>query len=285
MRYVSYVSGQQQGLAVRDGADLFDLGAIDLGKVLADGPQALAALAAAPRGKRLDQASLRFRPPVARPPKVVCVGLNYIDHAAESPYKDVPSYPAVFPRFASSLIGHGEAIMRPLASPQLDFEGELVAVIGKGGRHISREAALDHVAGYSIFNDGSIRDYQFKSPQWTVGKNFDDTGAFGPDFVTADELPPGGKGLKIETRLNGKVVQSANTNDLVFPLTDLIYYLSEAITLEPGDLIVTGTPAGVGFARKPQLFMKDGDVCEVEIEGLGILRNPVRDEVAKANAA
>lgn len=285
MRYVSYVSGQQRGLAVRDGADLFDLGAIDLGEVLAEGPQALAALADAPRGKRLDEAGLRFLPPIARPPKVVCVGLNYIDHAAESPYKDVPSYPAVFPRFASSLIGHGADIVRPLASPQLDFEGELVAVIGKGGRHISREAALDHVAGYSIFNDGSIRDYQFKSPQWTVGKNFDDTGAFGPDFVTADELPPGGKGLKIETRLNGQVVQAANTNDLVFPLIDLIYYLSEAITLEPGDLIVTGTPAGVGFARKPQLFMKDGDVCEVEIEGLGILRNPVRDEMARASAA
>ncbi|MGO4740746.1 fumarylacetoacetate hydrolase family protein [Bosea sp. 2KB_26] len=285
MRYVSYVSGQQAGLAVRDGAELFDLGSIDLGKVLADGSDALAALAQAPRGKRLDQTGLRFRPPIARPPKIVCVGLNYVDHAAESPYKDVPSYPAVFPRFASSLIGHGEDIVRPLVSPQLDFEGELVAVIGKGGRHITREAALDHVAGYSIFNDGSIRDYQFKSPQWTVGKNFDDTGAFGPDFVTADELPPGGKGLKIETRLNGVVVQSANTNDLVFPLADLIFYLSEAITLEPGDLIITGTPAGVGFARKPQLFMKSGDICEVEIEGLGVLRNPVRDEVAVASAA
>lgn len=285
MRYVSFVSGQQAGLAVRDGTELFDLGAIDLGKVLADGPQALAALAQAPRGKRLDQAGLRFRPPIARPPKVVCVGLNYVDHAAESPYKDVPSYPAIFPRFASSLIGHGEAIVRPTVSTQLDFEGELVAVIGRGGRHISRAAALDHVAGYSIFNDGSLRDYQFKSPQWTVGKNFDDTGAFGPEFVTADELPSGGKGLKIETRLNGQVVQSANTNDLVFPLADLIYYLSEAITLEPGDLIVTGTPAGVGFARKPPLFMKDGDICEVEIEGLGLLRNPVRDEVARASAA
>jgi acylpyruvate hydrolase len=285
MRYVSYVSNQQAGLAVRDGTELFDLGAIDLGKVLADGPQALAALAQAPRGKRLDQTGLRFRPPIARPPKVVCVGLNYVDHAAESPYKDVPSYPAIFPRFASSLIGHGEAIVRPTVSTQLDFEGELVAVIGRGGRHISRAAALDHVAGYSIFNDGSLRDYQFKSPQWTVGKNFDDTGAFGPEFVTADELPSGGKGLKIETRLNGQVVQSANTNDLVFPLADLIYYLSEAITLEPGDLIVTGTPAGVGFARKPPLFMKDGDICEVEIEGLGVLRNPVRDEVAKASAA
>lgn len=285
MRYVSYVSGQQAGLAVRDGAELFDLGSVDLGKVLADGPSALAALAHAPRGKRLDQADLRFLPPLARPPKIVCVGLNYVDHAAESPYKDVPSYPAVFPRFASSLIGHGEAIVRPAVSAQLDFEGELVAVIGRGGRHISREAALDHVAGYSIFNDGSIRDYQFKSPQWTVGKNFDDTGAFGPEFVTADELPPGGKGLKIETRLNGVVVQSANTSDLVFPLADLIFYLSEAITLEPGDLIITGTPAGVGFARKPPLFMKDGDICEVEIEGLGVLRNPVRDEVALASAA
>lgn len=285
MRYVSYTAGGQARLAVRDNGVLFDLGALDLRDILAEGPEALTALAAARRGKQLDEASLRFLPPIARPSKIACIGLNYVDHAAESPYKDVPNYPTIFPRFSSSLIGHGEDIIRPAASEHLDFEGELVAVIGQGGRHISRETALDHVAGYSIFNDGSIRDYQFKSPQWTVGKNFDDTGAFGPDFVTADELPPGGKGLKIQTRLNGAVVQSANTDDMVFPLADLIFYLSEAITLEPGDLIITGTPAGVGFARKPPLYMKNGDVCEVEIEGLGVLRNPVRDEVLVTSVA
>jgi 2-keto-4-pentenoate hydratase/2-oxohepta-3-ene-1,7-dioic acid hydratase in catechol pathway len=210
------------------------------------------------------------------------VGLNYADHAAESPYKDVPKYPAFFPRFASSLIGDGEPIVRPCISEQLDFEGELVAVIGRGGHRISRANALNHIAGYSIFNDASIRDYQFKPSQWTMGKNFDGTGSFGPEFVTADELPAGAAGLRIETRLNGKVVQNANTADLVFTVADLVFFASEVMTLEPGDIIITGTPSGVGFARKPPLFMKDGDICEVEVEGLGTLRNPIRNEHAQA---
>jgi 2-keto-4-pentenoate hydratase/2-oxohepta-3-ene-1,7-dioic acid hydratase in catechol pathway len=154
----------------------------------------------------------------------------------------------------------------------------MVAVIGAGGRHIAEGDALGHVSGYSIFNDASIRDYQLKAPQWTMGKNFDGTGAFGPYLVTADELPAGGKGLRIQTRLNGTVVQDATTSDMVFSIAKLISILSEAITLSPGDVIVSGTPAGVGMARKPQLFMKDGDVCEVEIERIGLLRNPVKDE-------
>jgi 2-keto-4-pentenoate hydratase/2-oxohepta-3-ene-1,7-dioic acid hydratase in catechol pathway len=204
--------------------------------------------------------------------------LNYIDHAAESPYAKVPDYPAVFPRVNTSLIGHGEPMIRPTASEQLDYEGEMAVVIGRGGRHISRERALDHVGFYGIFNDGSIRDYQFKSTQWTMGKNFDGTGAFGPELVTPDELPPGADGLRLETRLNGEVVQAANTSDMVFKVADLIYYLSECMTLEPGDLIVTGTPAGVGFARKPPLWMKSGDVCEVALEGFQTLRNPIQNE-------
>jgi 2-keto-4-pentenoate hydratase/2-oxohepta-3-ene-1,7-dioic acid hydratase in catechol pathway len=155
----------------------------------------------------------------------------------------------------------------------------MVAIIGVGGRHIKEQDALAHVLGYSIFNDASVRDYQKKSPQWTIGKNFDGTGAFGPCLVTADELPPGGSGLHIQTRLNGTVVQSASTNDMVFSVARLISILSEAITLSPGDLIVTGTPAGVGMARKPPLFMKQGDVCEVEIEGIGILTNSVQNEL------
>lgn len=277
MRFVSYQRDGRRGLAVRRGNDLVDLGALDLGDILARAPDDLQAIGASD-GERLDVATLRFCPPVARPPKIVCVGLNYVDHAAESPYKTVPDYPAFFPRFASSLIGHEEPIIRPSVSEQLDFEGEVVAVIGKGGHRISRARALDHIAGYSIFNDASLRDYQFKSPQWTVGKNFDGTGAFGPEFVTADELPPGATGLRLETRLNGKTVQAANTNDLVFSVADLVFFASEVFTLEPGDVIVTGTPAGVGFARKPPLFMKHGDVCEVVVEGLGILRNPVKDE-------
>jgi 2-keto-4-pentenoate hydratase/2-oxohepta-3-ene-1,7-dioic acid hydratase in catechol pathway len=175
------------------------------------------------------------------------------------------------------LIGHGAPILRPPQSVQLDYEGELVAIIGKTARDVNEAEALDCVMGYSIFNDGSIRDYQFKAPQWTPGKNFDDTGAFGPWLVTADELPPGCEGLRLETRLNGQVVQSASTSDMVFPVARLVSILSSFLTLKPGDVIVTGTPSGVGMARQPQLFMKHGDVCEVEIEKIGVLSNPVRD--------
>jgi acylpyruvate hydrolase len=228
-------------------------------------------------GRSIDPAAIAYRPPFANPSKIICIGLNYADHSAESGFVQ-PTYPTVFARFASSMIGHQDPIIRPKASIQLDYEGELVAVLGRGGRHIAEADALSHVAGYSIFNDGSVRDYQTKAPQWTIGKNFDGTGAFGPVFVTSDELPPGGTGLKIQTRLNGQVMQSASTSDMIFGVARLIAILSEAITLSAGDIIVSGTPSGVGMARKPPIFMKAGDVCEVEIEGLGILRNPIADE-------
>ncbi|MEA2939237.1 MAG: hypothetical protein QOC56_2741, partial [Alphaproteobacteria bacterium] len=160
----------------------------------------------------------------------------------------------------------------------LDYEAEMVVIIGKRARHLTVANAYSCIAGYSCFNDGSIRQFQRRTSQWDFGKNFDRTGGFGPWMVTADEVPPGGKGLKIETRLNGTVLQSANTDVMIFPVADLIFYLSEAITLEPGDVIVTGTPSGVGFARQPPIWMKPGDVCEIEVEGIGILRNPVKDE-------
>jgi acylpyruvate hydrolase len=239
------------------------------------------ALAAA--GRRLQQAdelddtSLAIAPPLSNPPKIICIGLNYIDHATESGL-ELPRHPTVFGRFASSLIGHKAALIRPRVSVEFDYEGELVAVIGKPGRHIAKVHALAHISGYSIFNDASVRDYQRKSPQWTMGKNFDGSGAFGPEFVTADELPTGARGLHLETRLSGSVVQSANTSDMIFDVATLVATLSEAMTLECGDVIVTGTPAGVGAARTPPLFMKAGDVCEVQIEGLGVLRNSVADE-------
>lgn len=230
-------------------------------------------------GPEVDLGNVELLPPLPAPPKILCVGLNYADHSAESGF-EVPGYPTIFGRFASSLIGHGAPIVRPRVSEQLDYEGEFVAVIGRGGRDIPKKRALDHVVAYSLFNDASIRDYQFKAPQWTVGKNFDDTGAFGPWLVTADKLPPGCAGLRLQTRLNGEVVQSASTDDLVFDVATLVSTLSEAFTLEPGDIIVTGTPSGVGLARKPPLWMKPGDVCEVELEGIGVLRNPVVDQVA-----
>lgn len=242
------------------------------------------AIAAAPVSAVLDPERATFLPVIPRPGKIICVGLNYADHSAESGFKQ-PDYPTLFGRFTTSLIGHRAALIRPVLSEQLDYEGEIAAIIGRRGKHIPKASALDFVAGYAVFNEGSVREYQFKAPQWTVGKNFDGTGAFGPALVTADELPPGVRGLRLETRLNGQTVQSASTDDMVFDVESLIAIISEAITLEPGDVIVTGTPAGVGLARKPPLFMKPGDVCEVEVEGIGRLVNPVAQESATQAAA
>jgi acylpyruvate hydrolase len=232
----------------------------------------------------IDPASVSFLPPILTPPKIICVGLNYADHTKESKYQQ-PDYPTLFLRVATSLIGNGAVRERPLCSDSLDFEGELAVVLRNGGRHIPRDRALDCVFGYSVFNDGSVREYQFKSPQWTVGKNFDRTGAFGPYVVTADELPAGAKGLLLQTRLNGEVVQSANTDDMIYDVASLISIISEAITLQAGDVIVAGTPSGIGWAREPKLLMRDGDVVEVSIENVGVLTNPVRDESASAAAA
>lgn len=224
------------------------------------------------------ESTVQLLPPVPAPSKIICVGLNYADHTKESPY-DQPDYPTLFSRYSTSLTAHGAPIVRPLCSDSLDFEGELAVVIGKSGKHITKAHALEHVFGYSVFNDGSVREYQFKSPQWTVGKTFDATGGFGPCVVTADELPAGAKNLQLETRLNGEVVQSATTSDMLFDVATLIEVITEAITLEPGDVIVAGTPAGIGWARKPKLLMRHGDVCEVSIQGIGTLRNPIVDEV------
>ncbi|WP_238364525.1 fumarylacetoacetate hydrolase family protein [Mesobacterium pallidum] len=236
-------------------------------------PRAHAVLA---KGAVIDLDKVVLMPPVSDPEKIVCVGLNYSDHSAESGFEQ-PDYPTLFGRFNSSLIGHGAPILRPDVSEQLDYEGELVAIIGREARNVPVDRALDHVAGYSIFNDASVRDYQFKAPQWTAGKNFDDTGAFGPVFVTSDALPAGCQGLTLITRLNGQVVQQAPIDSMVFSVAELVSICSDFMTLRPGDVIVTGTPSGVGLARDPKLWMKDGDVCEVEITGLGVLSNPIRD--------
>ncbi len=215
--------------------------------------------------------------PIPRPPKILCIGLNYRHHAEETGMA-IPDYPIVFTRYPTSLTAHDTPLVCPAASDVFDFEAELVAVIGTAGRHIPKERALDHVAGYSICNEGSVRDYQFKSSQWAMGKNFDRSGSFGPEIVTADELPPGASGLYVRSRLNGEIMQDGNTDDLIFDIATLVNEISEVMTLEPGDVIITGTPFGVGFVRKPPLFMKAGDVCEVEIEGIGVLRNSVIDE-------
>ena len=223
---------------------------------------------------------LRFRPPIENAGKIVCLGLNYVDHAAEGGHAK-PEYPSLFMRCTTSLAAHGEALWRPKASSKFDYEAELVAIVGRTARHVSLAKALDHIAGYSCFNDGSIRDYQRKTSQWTIGKNFDRTGGFGPWFVTADEVPPGVAGLSIQSRLNGKVMQNANTRDMIFPVAETVVLLSECMTLEPGDLLVMGTPAGVGYARNPPVWMQPGDTIEVAIEGIGVLSNPIADELAR----
>ena len=222
----------------------------------------------------IDLNAVRILPPVPRPTKILCVGLNYDDHLEESGLKK-PVYPEIFGRFATSLLAHGEPIRQPPESFTLDYEAELAVVIGRGGRRISRERALDHVAGYSLFNDATIREFQLRTPQWTMGKNFDGTGAFGPWLVTPDAVPPGASGLRIQGRLNGRVMQDSSTDRLIFSVAALIELISVAISLEPGDVIITGTPGGVGAARKPPVFMKPGDVLEVEIEGIGVLSNPI----------
>jgi 2-keto-4-pentenoate hydratase/2-oxohepta-3-ene-1,7-dioic acid hydratase in catechol pathway len=214
----------------------------------------------------------------------MCLGLNYAEHAREGGFA-VPDYPALFLRVASSLIGDGAEILRPGVSESLDYEAELAIVIGRRGRHIKAADALAHVAGYTIFNDVSVRDYQRRSAQWTAGKNFDATGPLGPLVVTPDELPLGAAGLHIECRLNGNVMQSSTTSDMIFDVPRTIEILSEIMTLEPGDVIATGTPPGVGHARKPPVWMRDGDVVEIEIEKIGILRNTVRDEVRQSTEA
>lgn len=239
--------------------------------------RALGAARSAGGDAHLELDGLSYLPLIPVPPKILCIGRNYAAHAAEGG-ADTPTYPEVFYRAPTSLIAHEQPIIRPACSDKLDYEGELVAVVGKTARHVQESDALSVVAGYSLFNDGSLRDYQRKSSQWTMGKNFDGTGAFGPEFVSADELPPGAHGVRIRTRLNGETMQDANTEDLVFPIARLIAILSECMTLVPGDVIVTGTPSGVGYARTPPVFMKEGDVCEVEVDGIGILRNPVKDE-------
>ncbi|MGB6104990.1 MAG: fumarylacetoacetate hydrolase family protein [Pusillimonas sp.] len=244
------------------------------------GPDALAEAAGVMRQQpSLDLDAVRLLPPVGHPAKIICVGLNYTDHSAESGFQQ-PTYPTLFSRFTTSVIAHDAPMLHSALSDTLDYEGELAVIIGKSGKNIARAQALDHVLAYSVFNDGSVREYQFKSPQWMMGKNFDGTGAFGPWLVTADELPPGARGLQLETRLNGQTVQSANTSEMVFDVESLIVTISEAMTLEAGDVIVAGTPSGIGHARDPRLYMKPGDVCEVEIEGIGLLRNRVQQASA-----
>lgn len=234
--------------------------------------------ALASNAERLPMSSLQLSALIPAPGKIICLGLNYFDHAKEGG-RDKPEYPWFFLRSASSLLAPNEDAVLPHVSERLDYEAELAVVIGKTIKHATMENALDCVFGYTCFNDISVRDYQKKTPQWTIGKNFDKTGGFGPVLVTADELPAGAVGLAIQARLNGQVMQSANTRDMIWGVAETIHLLTECLTLEPGDLIIMGTPAGVGQARTPPVWMKDGDLIEIEIENIGLLRNKIKAEV------
>ena len=290
MKIVGFESNNGVRLGVVDGDSVIDLQAVDasipgdLGDYLRANNgdlKPLAALAAkAPASARVALSGLKFTLPVTRPGKIICLGLNYLDHVKEGPQKDnIPKFQSIFFRMLTSLTPHLTPLMRPKKSIQLDYEGELVVVVGKRAKHLTLANATDCIAGYTIGNEGSVREYQRHTTQWGMGKNFDRTGSVGPWMVTADELPKGGKGLKIETRLNGKTMQSSNTDLFMFPVAESLVYLTEGITLEPGDILFTGTPSGVGHARKPEpVWMKPGDAVEVEVEGIGVLRNGIEDE-------
>ena len=281
MRLVTFAEDGVEKIGVRVGEDVFDVTKAseafggDMIGVIKGGSAAKEALkTAAANAQARPLSSVKLLPPIPRPGKILCIGRNYAAHAAEGGAAP-PTYPEVFVRFPSSLIAHGDPLVLPKASDKFDFEGELVMVIAKTGRHVAESDALDMIYGWSLFNDGSVRDYQRKASQWTMGKNFDGTGAFGPDIVTADEVTPGGVGLQLQTRVSGETMQNANTRDLIFPIAKLIWHLTEVMTLEAGDIVVTGTPEGVGYARKPPRFMVPGDTVDIEVEQVGVLSNPV----------
>jgi len=290
MKIVGFEADGGLRLGVVEGDQVIDLQAVDakvpndLGAVLAASNGDLKPLddiaKRAPASARRPLKGLKFGLPVARPGKIICLGLNYLDHVKEGPSRDnIPKFPSIFMRCLTSMVPHEQPIVRPKASEQLDYEAEMMLIVGKRAKHLTLANATSCVAGYSCSNEGSVREFQRKTTQWDMGKNFDRTGGFGPWMVTADELPDGGKGLKIESRLNGTVMQSDNTVNMMFPVPDMLVYVTQGMTLEPGDIIFTGTPSGVGHARKPNpIWMKDGDVCEIEVEGIGTLRNPIKDE-------
>jgi 2-keto-4-pentenoate hydratase/2-oxohepta-3-ene-1,7-dioic acid hydratase in catechol pathway len=223
---------------------------------------------------RVDE--VKFEPVIPNPEKILCVGLNYMSHRTETKRPET-KYPSIFTRFADTQVGHETPVLRPSFSTAFDYEGELAVVIGRGGRYISEQDVSAHIAGYSCYNDVSVRDWQRHTAQWTPGKNFPNTGAFGPSLVTPDEIPDLGA-LTLTTRLNGKVMQEAPISDLIFSVPVIVSYISKFTPLYPGDVIATGTPGGVGDRRDPPVYMKDGDVVEVEIDRIGILRNVVQSE-------
>jgi len=270
--------GIVQGDDVLNLTPLLGAQAPDLKSLIANNLLDQAAKALASHKPDLKFADLHLLPVITNPNKIVCVGLNYADHVRETG-RELTESPALFLRVSESQIGHGQNIVRPPESHRLDYEGEIAVIIGKGGRRISEADSWSHIAGYSCYNDGSVRDWQVSTTQWTAGKNFWRTGGFGPWMVTADEIKPDQK-MTLITRLNGQELQRATTDMMIHSIPRQIAYISTFIPLEPGDVIVTGTPGGVGNKRTPQVFMKPGDVVEIEVDAVGILRNGIVDDVA-----
>src|ERR1700687_3862284 len=287
MRIMRFKSADGYRLGVVVGDALADLSAIqsdaprDLTDLLQCGPSILQEVAGqirhATSAQMIAVSSAKPALPTERPGKFICLGLNYADHVNESAYS-TQSYPTLFMRAATSLVAHEDAIERPFVSPQLDYEAELAVIIGQTMRHVTADQAITGVAGYVCFNDGSVRDYQRHTVQWTMGKNFDRTGGFGPLFVTADELPRGASGLRISSRVNDEQRQSDNTANMIFKVGETLSYISQGMTLQPGDVVAMGTPSGVAHAQQTPKWLLHGDVVEVEIEGIGMLRNQVANE-------
>lgn len=282
MRLASFKIGSSSTWGLIEGDDALDIGSVvkdrypDLKSAIA--ADALAAVADAARdAKRYPTTAIQWLPVIPNPDKILCIGLNYETHRKETGRSEVEN-PTVFGRFANSQTGHLADIIRPKLSTHLDYEGELAIIIGKPGRHITQEDAWSHIAGYACYNEGSVRDFQRHTHQFTPGKNFPETGAFGPWMMTPDELGDV-KPLRLQTRVNGQLVQDATIDQMIFDIPRQIEYCSSFTRLEPGDVIVTGTPGGVGAKRTPPLWLKPGDIVEVEIDKLGVLRNGVADEI------
>ena len=282
MKLISFLNHHTPSYGVVLGDQVLDLAPIlgsqaaDLRALITKGLVPAAQLAAASHKPSLQLAQLTLLPVIPNPDKIICVGLNYVDHLKESG-RATTEAPAFFVRVPESQVGHGQPILRPRESERLDYEGEIAIVIGQGGRRISEADAWGHIAGYSCYNDGSIRDWQNFTTQWTAGKNFFHTGGFGPWMVTSDEITPNQK-LTLTTKLNGVELQRATTDMMIHSIPRQIAYISAFIPLLPGDVIVTGTPGGVGNKRTPQLFMKPGDVVEIEVDAVGILRNTIQQD-------
>jgi 2-keto-4-pentenoate hydratase/2-oxohepta-3-ene-1,7-dioic acid hydratase in catechol pathway len=284
MKLASFRKDGKDSWGIADEQSVSDIGAVvrskaaDLRSALAFGVNKLVDEAYA-TAKQYRLSEIDWLPVIPNPGKILCVGLNYDSHRRETG-RDVQRYPTIFIRVADSQIGHLASLERPLASKDFDYEGELAVVIGKAGRHIARGSAMEHVAGFSCYNDATVRDWQRHTSQFTPGKNFPGTGAFGPWLITPDEVSNLGE-QTLTTRLNGKVVQEAQLKDMIFSIEQVIEYCSEFVRLEIGDVISTGTPGGVGFKREPPLSLKQGDTIEVEITGIGRLSNCVKDEAAR----